>query len=122
MALKSYLGYDDFLIEMVDGIPVVKINIMRATVKEVKSFKQILDSLLAANHRKMIIDFSECSFVDSAMVGVMINAVKEIRKLNGDIVTITPSGSINNIFAQTGLNKIFKQFDKLELALASFGF
>jgi anti-anti-sigma factor len=70
----------------------------------------------------MIIDFSECSFVDSAMVGVMINAVKEIRKLNGDIVTITPSGSINNIFAQTGLNKIFKQFDKLELALASFGF
>lgn len=122
MKTNSSTNYDDFLIQISDGIPVVKINIMRATVKEVKSFKQILDSLLAANHRKMIIDFSECSFVDSAIVGVMITTVKEMRKLNGDIVTVTPAGGINNIFAQTGLSKIFRQFDKLELALASFGF
>ncbi len=117
---KNTYSYEDFLIEMIDGIPVIKINIMRATVKEVKSFKQILDSLVAANHRKMIIDFSECSFVDSAIVGVMINTVKEIRKLNGDVVTVTPAGGINNIFAQTGLSKIFKQYEKLDLALASF--
>ena len=120
MNLKSTFGSEDFLIEMADGIPIIKINIMRATVKEVKFFKQILDSLVAANHRKIIIDFSYCNFVDSAIVGAMINAVKDIRRINGDIVTITPAGSINNIFAQTGLNKIFKQYENQQVALASF--
>jgi anti-anti-sigma regulatory factor len=50
----------------------------------------------------------------------MINAVKDVRKLKGDIIAITPQGSINNIFVQTKLNIIFKQFETLDNALISF--
>lgn len=119
MKLKSTFESEDFLIEIKDGIPIVKINIMRVTIKEVKAFKQTLDFLLSSNYKKIIIDFTECIFADSSIIGVMINIVKEVRKINGDIIAVAPAGSINNVFAQTGLNKIFKQFDNVENALAS---
>jgi anti-anti-sigma regulatory factor len=54
------------------------------------------------------------------IVGVMVKTVKSVRKKNGDIHVITPSGSINVMFARTGLYKIFKQFWTVEKAIESF--
>ena len=118
--LKSTFGSEDFLIEKVKGIHIIKVNVIRATIREAEEFKQKLNSIILAEHYKIIIDFTNCHYVDSVIVGVMLTVVKTIRKNNGDILAITPPGSINNIFAQTGLDKIFKQFDTRENAIASF--
>ena len=91
---------------------------MRATVKEAKEFKLNLVQLTSANHRFIIIDFTDCAFVDSAIVGVMLTVVKDVRNKKGDILIIAPPGA--NTFAQTGLDRIFKKFDSLSSALASF--
>ena len=51
----------------------------------------------------------------------MVTLVKELRNSGGDIKLIMPQkGNILNIFAQTGLNKIFSQFSTRELAMTSF--
>ena len=120
MNLKNTFGDQDFVTEQIDGIPVIRVNILRATLKEVKSFKQIFDSLITANHHKIIVDFSECHFADSAIVGVIITVAKQLRNDNGDIRAVTPPGSIDNIFAVTGLSKIIIRYKTLEEALASF--
>lgn len=111
---------EDFSITIVDGISLIKVNSIRATLNEAKIFKQLINSLLSANHNKIIIDFSETLFLDSSIVSVMIKIVKEIRKNNGDIITVTPKGNINNIFLRTGLNKIFKQYEDIDSAILSF--
>lgn len=111
---------EDFSITIVDGISLIKVNSIRATLNEAKIFKQLINSLLSANHNKIIIDFSETLFLDSSIVSVMIKIVKEIRKNNGDIITVTPKGNINNIFLRTGLNKIFKQYEDTDSAILSF--
>lgn len=120
MALNTSFDSQDFIISMADGIPVLKFNMMRATVKEAKEFKLNLVHLTSANHRFIIIDFTDCAFVDSAIVGVMLTVVKDVRNKKGDILIIAPPGAINNTFAQTGLDRIFKKFDNLSSALASF--
>ncbi|MFZ2324708.1 MAG: STAS domain-containing protein [Ignavibacteriaceae bacterium] len=109
-----------FFIDMIDGIFIIKFSTMRVTLNEAKALKQVLDSLVTANHYKLVIDFSETRFFDSAIANVLINVVKEIRKSNGDIITITPHSSINKLFIQTRLSKIFKQYNNVEQALLGF--
>ncbi len=120
MNLKSIFDSEDFLIDIENGISIIKINIPRATFNKAEEFKHLLNTLLAAKHSKIIIDFSSCQYIDSMIVGVMVETAKTVRKKNGDILVITPSGSINIMFARTGLYKIFKQFWTLEKAIESF--
>jgi anti-anti-sigma factor len=111
---------DELKIEIIDGISIIKFNTLRATLNEVNSLKYALDSLVTANHYKMIIDFSDTLFLDSSIVSVLIGVVKEVRKIKGDILTVTPKTSIRAIFDKTGLSKIFKQFNSTEQALVGF--
>lgn len=120
MNLKTEQIKDDFTISIIDGVSIIKVNSVRATLNETRVFKQLIDSLITANHNKIIIDFSETLFLDSSIASVMIKLVKEIRKSNGDIITVTPKGNVNNIFLKTGLNKIFKQFENTDSAVISF--
>jgi len=116
---NTFYDSQDFTISMADGIPILKFNMLRASIKETKAFKQNLIHLISANHRFIIIDFTDCAFIDSAIVGVMLTVVKDVRNNKGDILTIAPPGTINNMFAQTGLDRVFKKFDNLSSALAS---
>jgi len=120
MKPNSIFDSEDFQIEIVNEVAIVKVNLPRTTFNKAEEFKHLLDTLLAAKHSKIIIDFSECHYIDSMIVGVMVKSVKSIRKKNGDILVITPSGSINVMFARTGLYKIFKQFWTIEKAIESF--
>ena len=119
MNLNSSFDQEDFTISITDGIPVLKFNMFRATVREAKAFKQNLIHLISANHRFIIIDLTDCAFIDSAIVGVMVTFAKDVRNKKGDILAITPPGTINNMFAQTGLDRVFKKFESVSTALAS---
>lgn len=120
MKSSSIFDSEDFQIEIVNGVSIVKVNLPRTTFSKAEEFKQLLNTLLAAKHIKIIIDFTECHYIDSMIVGVMVKAVKSFREKDGDILVITPSGNINIMFARTGLYKIFKQFWTIEKAIESF--
>ena len=119
MIPNNTFNSQDFTISMANGIPVLKFNMFRATIKETQVFKSNLIHLKSANHRFIIIDFTDCAFIDSAIVGVMLTEVKELRNMKGDILIIASPGAISNLFAQTGLDRVFKRFNNLSSALAS---
>lgn len=120
MKSKSIFDSEDFLIDIVNGISIVKVKLSRITSEKTEEFKQLLDTLLAAKHNKIIMDFSDCQYIDSMIIGIMVQSVKAVRTKKGDILVITPGGSINVMFARTGLYKIFKQFWTIEKAIESF--
>ncbi len=116
----STFGSEDFKVKTIDGISIIKIYMLRVTAKDAKTLKQIFNSVIAAGHFRIIIDFTECQFVDSTVIGVILNILKEAGKTNCDIRAITSLGSINILFAQTKLNKIIKCYNTQEQALNSF--
>lgn len=120
MKSNSIFDSEDFLVEIINGISIITIKVSRATFKEAENFKQILQSIVLTHHNKIIIDFRDCHFADSMIVGVMVETVKKVRKKNGDILVVTPASSIKIMFARTGLFKIFKQFWTREEAIESF--
>jgi anti-anti-sigma factor len=111
---------DDFTVDTRMGISIVKINIFRATHRDLNEFMRALNLILETNPNKIIIDFGDCQFVDSMIIGIMIITVKKVRKFEGDIRLVIPNENIINTFYQTRLDKIFKQFGTLEQALISF--
>jgi anti-anti-sigma factor len=119
MKLKNTFGQEDFAISMADCIPVLKFNMFRATINESKAFQQHLIHLMSSNRRFIIIDFTDCVFIDSTIAGVMVTLAKDFRKNKGDFILVTPPGAISKLFSQTGLDHIFKRFDSLTSALAS---
>jgi anti-anti-sigma factor len=120
MKSNSIFDSECFLVDIKNGISIITIKIQRATYKDADEFKELLQSIVLAKHNKLIIDFNNCTFVDSIIIGVMVQIVKSIRQKGGDIFVITPTTSIKIMFARTGLYKIFKQFWTIEEAIKGF--
>jgi anti-anti-sigma factor len=120
MKSKSIFNSEDFPVENIKGISIITINVPRATSSESEEFKQILHALMLANQNKIIVDFSDCTFADSMMIGLLVETAKAIREKNGDILIVTPTNSIKIMFARMGLYKIFKQFWTKAEAIESF--
>ena len=119
MNLNNTFDSQDFTVKITDGIPVLKFNMLRATVTEAKDFNHNIIRLISANHRFILIDFTECAFIDSAIVGVMLTVVKDLRNNKGDLLAVVSPGTVNNVFARTGLDRIFKKFENVSDALES---
>lgn len=120
MKSNSIFDSECFPVYIKNGISIITVKIQRATYKEADEFKEILQSIVLAKHYKIIIDFNSCIFVDSMIIGIMVQIVKSIRDKGGNIFVITPTSSIKIMFARTGLYKIFKQFWTREEAIEGF--
>jgi len=120
MQLQSIFDSEHFIVDIKDEISIIKIKIPRATFKEAEEFDQVLKSIVLTKHYKIIVDFSDCQYADSMIIGMMVNTVKTVRLKKGDIFVITPTSSIKVMFARTGLFKIFKQFWTREDAIEGF--
>ena len=56
--------------------------------------------------RKVIFDFSNVTFMDSAGIGMIIGRYKIIKMLGGTLEMINVSPSIKKIFEMSGITKI----------------
>lgn len=120
MKSQSIFDSEHFQVKFKDNIAILKIKIPRATFKEADEFKEVLQSIVLTKHNKIIVDFSDCQYADSMIIGIMVNIVKPLREKNGDIFVVTPKSSIKVMFARTGLYKIFKQFWTEEEAIEDY--
>ena len=120
MKSTSVFDHEHFIIEFKNGISIITIKIPRATFKETDEFQEVLHSLVLTKHYKIIIDFGDCLYADSMIIGIMVKTAKAIRQKNGDIFVITPTSSIKVMFARTGLYKIFRQFWTRKEAIEGF--
>src|ERR1035437_1607963 len=104
-----------FLQEEHGSILVEVIDLDRATLLDVEEFKKILFEDIQTGWRKIIIDLTECKFIDSTFLGTIVIALKKITELG---VGIQPETQI--MFQLTNMNQIFKIFENREDALQSF--
>lgn len=110
----------DFERKVFDGYLVEVINITRATSKEAKEFKQILDEDILYGHHNLIIDLSKCEFMDSTFIGVMVVTYKKLRGRGGQMKLVKPGLFANSLLNYTGTIEIFDTYESLEEAVKSF--
>lgn len=96
---------------------VIGIQLNRATLKEASKFKEILEDTISNDEKSIIIDMNNCEFVDSSFIGVLVGGLKRIGRMGKKFYIVHDSTHKLPIFSATGLNKIFKVFNRVEDAV-----
>lgn len=80
------------------------------------SFKCELINLIDSGARDIIIDLSKVDYMDSTALGALINGLKRLNDLDGNLVLVCPNSGIRQHFFHTGLDKIFDICNTVEEA------
>jgi anti-sigma B factor antagonist len=86
----------------------------------VMDLKKNLDELIKANKTNILLDLSELTFINSMGLGTIVNALKKVKKLNGDLKLIVIDEKIKFLFDILNLKNILKIYSSKEEALAEF--
>jgi anti-sigma B factor antagonist len=101
-----------------DGAAIVELQ-SEVDIHSATQFKGALLQGIGDGARRIIIDFTEVSFIDSTSLGVVATGVKGIKAHGGTLEIVCPNESLRSIFVTTGLNQILGMYHTRAEALAA---
>lgn len=84
-------------------------------------FKERMVRLIDSGKRRIVVDLSEATFIDSTTLGVLVGGVKRLRPDGGSLALVCTDENIGKIFEITGLDRVFPIHDSRDAALAAVG-
>lgn len=108
---------EDFSRSEVKDIIVYKYNFTRATVKEAQEFRSLLLKELDQNNLKIIVDLSECDYIDSTFLGALVFVFRRFSERSGKIQFIKPYPTAFALMKITGIANLISLSDTFEEAL-----
>lgn len=82
--------------------------------------KQTLGTLIDAGRSRLVVDLGGVTYMDSAGLGQLVNAMKLARKAGGDLRLCALSEETLRVFETTRLNKEMALFPTRQVAVASW--
>jgi anti-sigma B factor antagonist len=86
----------------------------------VDRFHQVLDGLVEAGERRIVLDLSQATYVVSRGFGQMLVALARLRTRDGDLRAAGAGGAVWAAASAVGLDNIIKFYATVEEALKSF--
>ncbi len=120
LTIKKGNIMEDITQEIRSGVLTNKVNLLRATVNETIELKRLLDEQLMLGHSKIVVDLSQCTYLDSTFIGVLVVTQKILLAKGGELKIVDPLDPAKELFYLTGISKIFDTFEVAEDALNSF--
>jgi anti-anti-sigma factor len=112
---------EDFKINVIDDIAIVKIDILVATHRDAKPLWDELESRLIFKWKKLIIDLSPCNYIDSTFIGMIVKIFRRVSEKNDQMVLVFPKINTIEAFSVLGITKIVPSYNSLEEALIGLG-
>ena len=117
---QNSMKYDEFKIKIVDDIAIVTVDLLVATQRDAKPLWEELETTTILEWDKVIVDLSQCTFIDSTFVGMLVRIFKVIKNNNGKMRLVFPENNMKLYFHTTGITRIVECFDTLNEAIDSF--
>jgi len=111
---------EDFEQLHINDTVVQVVNLSRATYKEASQLKKNLDELIKSKQKKIIVDISQCEFIDSTFLGVLVLSLKASAKIGGDIRLVKPDEVVKALMEKAGTLNVFNLYDTLDEAIKSY--
>ena len=70
--------------------------------------RECLYGVVVDGNRRVVLDLSAMSFIDSTGLGVIVGTLKRLREGGGDLVLRSPSRSTRKVLEITGLTRIME--------------
>ncbi len=110
----------DFIREEHRNVLVEKVNLTRATLKEAEEFKSHLVFDIQEGWQKIVVDLSDCEFIDSTFLGALVVSLKKVTSMGGDIKLVGFQPAVNSMFELTRMYRVFDSFKSKEDAIQSY--
>lgn len=91
----------------------------RLTIEDVNTLKRPLEQAWRADAPRVILDLSECDYVDSSGIALLVEALNRSRKVKKAFVLAAPGPQVQSILQLTRLDKVFQVFPSVQNALTS---
>jgi anti-anti-sigma factor len=119
---KMRVVAEDFEKLQIYDVVVEVVNLTRATYREAAQLKKILDNDIENKIRKIVVDLSQCEFIDSTFLGVLVLSLKASAKIGGDIRLVKPAEVAKSLMEKAGTLNVFNIYSSLDDAVQSFDF
>lgn len=73
-----------------------------------QEFKTRFNEIVSGCTGDLYIDCAQLTYIDSTGLGILVGAIKEMRKENNSIYILNLKENIKKLFLITGLDKLFK--------------
>ena len=80
---------------------------------------KIDDRIDRDNIRKVILNFSGVTFMDSSGIGVVIGRYKKMQNRNGKLCVIEINKTVNKVFGISGMYKIIQVYRNIDEAIVN---
>ncbi len=101
-------------------IVVIIVDFSRATISEAGEFRKLIDAELSKKTLKVIIDLSNCEYLDSTFIGVLVVALKKISDLGGELRLVEPLPISLSALSAAGILDIFNVYKTQNEAISNF--
>ena len=114
------MNYDEYKIKIVNDIAIVSVDLLVATQRDAKPLWDEMESKGILDWDKVIIDISQCTFIDSTFVGMLVKIFKALKNQNGQMKLVFHEKNAKLFIHTTGITKIVSCFDTVDEAVESF--
>ena len=111
---------EDFETLLINDLIIQVVHLSRATFKEASQLKKSLDELIKNRQKKIIVDISQCEFIDSTFLGVLVLSLKSSAKIGGDVRLVKPHKIVKSLIERAGTLNVFNIYDSIDEAIRSF--
>jgi anti-sigma B factor antagonist len=101
---------DDFGVVVLSG----EVDIFTAP-----QFKESLLELLDGGVRRLVVDLSDVTFIDSTALGVLIGGVRRVHGAGGAMTIVVTTRPVERVLSITGLDRVFSLHATREEAVAA---
>ena len=84
-------------------------------------FKERLVQVIEDGKKRLVVDLSKATFIDSTTLGVLVGGVKRLRPTGGSLSLVCTDQNISKIFEITGLDRVFTIYPTRDEAVAQLG-
>jgi anti-sigma B factor antagonist len=87
---------------------------------ETESLDRDLKKAIDDGSRKLLLNLTELSQIDSTGVSIIVATYVSLRRLKGEVKLLHPTGRVQTVLAITHLLQVIPNFDEEDKAVASF--
>lgn len=102
-------------------IAIVRVSESRMMYPLLQDFSGTVAGLLASGDRKVLIDLSKVSYVDSATIGCLMDLYRQTSAAGGVLRLAGVQKRVETMLTMTGAHNFLQMFPDEASALASFG-
>ena len=104
----------------VNDVVVLAVNLSRAILNEAIPFRKLVEEEINSGHTKLIIDLSDCDYIDSTFFGVIVKISRMMIDIGCKLKVVKPAIVGEYIFIHTNTDKLFDKYNTREDAIKSF--